>query len=124
MSVALQSNNLNLPVVASLTYFDRTSLAQAGGKGANLGELIRAGFEVPRGFIITTAAYDLLLQASDLEAKIQQALGSLQIDKPAVLTRVSQQIQDSIQHTLIPDLIIDSILKAYRQLGGSAVAVR
>ncbi len=55
MSVARPSNNLNLSVVASLTHFDRTSLAQAGGKGANLGELIKAGFDVPPGFVITIA---------------------------------------------------------------------
>src|ERR1044071_8726821 len=124
MSVALSSNNLNLPVVASLKHFDRASLVQAGGKGANLGELIKAGFEVPAGFVITTAAYDLLLQADGLQAKIQQILDSLQIDNLTIVKRVSQQIQDTIQDARIPDLIIDAILVAYRQLKGSAVAVR
>ncbi len=124
MSVPLASYNPGFTLVASLTHFDRDSLALAGGKGANLGELIKAGFDVPPGFVITTAAYDWLLQATDLEAKIQQTLDSLQIDKPAVVAKVSQQIQDAIQHALIPDLIADSILDAYRQLGGSAVAVR
>ncbi len=32
-------------------------LALVGGKAANLGELVRAGFEVPRGFVVTTQAY-------------------------------------------------------------------
>ena len=32
-----------------------------GGKGANLGEMTRAGFPVPTGFIITSAAYFYLL---------------------------------------------------------------
>ncbi len=32
-------------------------LALAGGKGANLGELIHAGFDVPDGFVVTTDAY-------------------------------------------------------------------
>ncbi|MBK8463524.1 MAG: phosphoenolpyruvate synthase [Nigerium sp.] len=32
-------------------------LALVGGKAANLGELVRAGFEVPPGFVITTDAY-------------------------------------------------------------------
>ena len=124
MSVPHPSYNPSLPLAASLTHFDRESLAQAGGKGANLGELIKVGFDVPPGFIITTVAYDLLLQANGLEAKIQQTLNSLQIDKPDIVKRVSQQIQDTIQHALIPDLIIDSILKACHQLRGSAVAVR
>lgn len=32
-------------------------LALVGGKAANLGELVRAGFEVPRGFVVTTRAH-------------------------------------------------------------------
>src|SRR5690606_6537467 len=32
------------------------TIAQAGGKGANLGELVRIGQPVPDGFVITTAA--------------------------------------------------------------------
>src|SRR5215210_897381 len=35
----------------------RGDLADAGGKGANLGELTRAGLPVPPGFVLTTAAY-------------------------------------------------------------------
>jgi pyruvate,water dikinase len=31
-------------------------IARAGGKGANLGELIKAGFDVPDGFVLTTEA--------------------------------------------------------------------
>ena len=32
-------------------------LALVGGKAANLGELLRAGFDVPPGFVVTTEAY-------------------------------------------------------------------
>lgn len=47
------SDALVLPLAA----IGRADLAQAGGKGANLGELVRAGFAVPDGFCLTTAAY-------------------------------------------------------------------
>lgn len=33
------------------------TVATAGGKGSNLGELAGAGFPVPRGFVITADAY-------------------------------------------------------------------
>ena len=36
----------------------------AGGKGANLGELIRAGFPVPDGFVISTGAYAVAAEAA------------------------------------------------------------
>lgn len=47
-----------MTLVEPLRAFGRTDLALAGGKGANLGELVRAGFPVPDGFVVTTAAYD------------------------------------------------------------------
>ena len=40
-----------------LTDLTSADLAIAGGKGANLGELLRAGFAVPPGFVLTTDAY-------------------------------------------------------------------
>ena len=40
----------------SLGGLGSTDLDRAGGKGANLGELVAAGFTVPPGFVITTAA--------------------------------------------------------------------
>ena len=42
--------------VASLRDFGRDDLSSSGGKGAYLGELVRAGLPVPDGFVITTAA--------------------------------------------------------------------
>ena len=35
----------------------RKDLPLAGGKGANLGELIQAGMRVPPGFVLTTDGY-------------------------------------------------------------------
>jgi pyruvate,water dikinase len=124
MPISFQSNNLNSPLVAPLTYFDRGNLPLAGGKGANLGELIKAGFEVPSGFVITTASYDLLIQTNGLQAIIQEMLASLQIDKPASVTQISRRIHDAIQHASMPAMIVDEALKAYRHLDGATVAVR
>ena len=46
--------------VKSLTELERGSLPLAGGKGANLGVLLQAGFPVPPGFCVTTDAYHTL----------------------------------------------------------------
>ena len=42
----------------------------AGGKGANLGELTRAGLPVPPGFVLTTAAYRAFVAADELAEQI------------------------------------------------------
>ena len=47
-------------------------LAVAGGKAANLGELIQAGFPVPPGFVVTTTAYDRVVAANGLGPAISQ----------------------------------------------------
>ena len=124
MSVSDQSNHNPLALVAPLDHFDHTNLDIAGGKGANLGELTRAGFEIPPGFVITTAAYDLLLMKNDLLERIGNMLASLDSDDPASISQVSQRIRQVIQDAAIPEQLSMEIIDAYRRLGNEAVAVR
>ena len=49
----------------------------AGGKGANLGELTRAGIPVPPAFIVTTDAYFLFLQEAGLREQLRRVLEGL-----------------------------------------------
>ncbi|HOZ60327.1 MAG TPA: PEP/pyruvate-binding domain-containing protein, partial [Nakamurella multipartita] len=44
-------------VVLDLSDLSGARLADVGGKAANLGDLLAAGFRVPDGFCVTTAAY-------------------------------------------------------------------
>jgi len=117
-------NNFAAPLIAPLSYFGRNDLVLAGGKGANLGELTKAGFNVPAGFVITTAAYDLLLQSNGLQTHLGERLDSLDFENPDSVKRVSQQIQDLLLQTSTPAPINDDVLKAYRELDSGAVAVR
>jgi len=51
-------------------FFDEISkkdLPIVGGKGANLGELTRAGFPVPHGFCVTTEAYQSFIEYNGIE---------------------------------------------------------
>ena len=53
--------------VRALRTLGRDDVAVAGGKGANLGELVREGFPVPPGFIVTTTPYVEFVQANDVQ---------------------------------------------------------
>src|SRR5690242_18630306 len=73
---ATQAPNLNERTpefVLDLSRVGKDDLARAGGKGSNLGELIRAGFPVPPGFVVTTAAYDRFVAANDLASLVPAA---------------------------------------------------
>jgi len=41
-----------------------------GGKAANLGEMLRAGFRVPQGFCLTSAAYRAFVEGNELQEEI------------------------------------------------------
>jgi phosphoenolpyruvate synthase/pyruvate phosphate dikinase len=62
------------PLVMPLQDVGRSDLAVAGGKGANLGELIRAGFPVPAGFLVTTVSYGHFVAHNHLDEIIVRAL--------------------------------------------------
>ncbi|HEX5943350.1 MAG TPA: PEP/pyruvate-binding domain-containing protein, partial [Anaerolineales bacterium] len=111
-------------LVGPLLHFRRNDLAIAGGKGANLGELAQAGFDVPPGFIITTAAYDLFVQSNAVQTRLAEMFAFFNSDNPDSLKEVSQQIRSLLQRATIPGQITDQALTAYRELGGGAVAVR
>jgi pyruvate,water dikinase len=117
--------NVQAPLfVAPFSSFGSKDLALAGGKGANLGELSQANFDIPPGFIITTAAYALLLQENKLQTRLADLLASLNLDNADSVKNVSQQIRDRLQEASIPAQIVEKILKAYQELGNGAVAVR
>ena len=75
------------PWVLPLDQVGREDLGRAGGKGANLGELLRAGVRVPDGFVVTTQAYAAGAGGStpaELERAITDAYRALGAGRVAV----------------------------------------
>lgn len=94
----------------------------AGGKGANLAAMIHAGFPVPPGFVLTTAAYRSFVDHNDLQEKIIALATSDQ-----ALEQRSQQVRSLFEDGEWPQAVKHELLQAYQNLGGNrdtAVAVR
>jgi len=53
------------------------TLEKTGGKGANLARLTRAGFDVPRGFIVSTDAYREFVTGNALAERIRASIMGL-----------------------------------------------
>lgn len=98
-------------------------VAIAGGKGANLGELLRAGIPVPPGFIITTTAYTSFIEQANLSAKLQSLLGDLDVNDRESLERAAAAAQALITEAMAPPCS-GEVLRAYEALGEGLVAVR
>lgn len=101
-------------LVLDLSQVGRGDLAIAGGKGANLGELVRAGFPVPPGFVVTTAAYDRFVADNRLAETIARALSA---GDGAV-------IRAAFARSPIPPEVAQEVVAAYDRLGKGPVAVR
>lgn len=87
-----------------------------GGKGANLGEMYRAGFPIPPGFIVTAQCYKEFIERMGLQNKIMSALSGLNVDDNAKLQAASKEIQRLISSTPLPDDIRNDIVDYYSAL--------
>ncbi len=106
--------------------FDSTSatLDIAGGKGANLARLTRAGLPVPPGFIVTTAAYRVFVAAHRLGEAIATALAGVTATDAAGLENASATIRSAFSVGVVPEAIDAAVQTAYVALGAGPVAVR
>jgi phosphohistidine swiveling domain-containing protein len=109
---------LTLPFSA----IDRGALAEAGGKAANLGELVGAGFPVPAGFCVTTAAYDLVAADAGLEPTLA-ALAETRPEDTARLAELATEARSSLSDASVPDALGQAIAKAYGDLGDDGAPV-
>jgi rifampicin phosphotransferase len=103
---------------------DRDAVAQAGGKGANLGDMVRAGLPVPPGFVLLTPAYRAFVAAAGLQPEVVQICGEARPDDTATVEAASAAIRALFAGAAMPPEIAAATLQAYRDLGQGRVAVR
>lgn len=94
----------------------RGDIRVAGGKGANLGEMMRAGLPVPPGFVVTVDAYRRFYEASGIGGAIEERLSGLDVDDDAALREAAEAIQSRVRGAAIPDEVRRAIAEAYREL--------
>jgi pyruvate,water dikinase len=111
-------------VIAWFDQVTKDDISSAGGKGANLGEMVHAQIPVPPGFIVTADAYFKFLEVSKLTDEIRQYLGDLDVNDSRKLQEVSKLIKNRISSLPMPADMSSKIRSAYRKLGGGLVAVR
>lgn len=102
----------------------KEDVSLAGGKGANLGELISADINVPKGFVIATDSYKAFLRENGIEEIIRNKLREVSDDEEQLLKAADyfrKLIRSSDFSTETKKLITDK----YKSLGENIrVAVR
>ena len=104
------------PLVLSFDQIGKENVSVVGGKGANLGEMTRAGLPVPGGFVVTVEAYRQFLAQEGLEQRIQQVLVDVDPERLESLDLAAQRIAALIEEAPLPESVQHAIAAAYRQL--------
>jgi phosphoenolpyruvate synthase/pyruvate phosphate dikinase len=104
---------------------DRSMLAIAGGKGANLGELCTiGGIAVPDGFCVSTEAFKKIMDATQATGLLAR-LSVLTVENRKEIGEAGREIREVIEALPIPDDIREEIVCHVSRLGEQgAYAVR
>jgi pyruvate,water dikinase len=88
-----------------------------GGKAFNLGKLIAAGLPVPRGFCVTTTAFDLFLASCPRRSDSSRLLAQCSGDELGRIAELSREIRSCLAEVRVPEVVKDAALFAWRELG-------
>ncbi len=120
-----------VPVPKYISWFREIGLddrPRVGGKGGSLGELHRAGIDVPAGFIVRTEAFEGVIDALEQRAALRARVEGIAADDLEQMGAVSRELRTRVADAPLPADLEQEILDAYGRLGESrappAVAVR
>lgn len=124
MHTTLYKEEVLTMYVLHLSQVTKHSISMVGGKGSNLGEMLSAGFLVPKGFCITSTAYDTYMDYNNFTNEIKNTLASILLN-PTQADSLSQSLINHIKSGNMPEEMYKEVKNAYQKLGANVrVAVR
>ncbi|BBY62211.1 phosphoenolpyruvate synthase [Mycolicibacterium helvum] len=102
-----------------------TDAEEAGGKGANMGEMVAANLPVPPGFVLLRDCYLESMREGGVADELNAAHRAALSGDPAELAETCERMQALVWKAGVADEVRGRVLAAYRKLGsGAVVAVR
>jgi pyruvate, water dikinase len=95
---------------------DKTMIEDAGGKGAHLGEMTRAGLRVPSGFVVLDNSYSYHLAQNGLEPQIRAIADTINYDDYEDLDAKAKSIRCLIEEAPIPEEVAREVADQYADL--------
>ncbi len=88
----------------------------AGGKGANLGELLRNEIPVPNGFVVDSRIFMEFIEKTGIKDDIKKILDEVDTENTDDLNYASQKIREEVESKEMLPEIKEEIKNAYNQL--------
>jgi rifampicin phosphotransferase len=114
------------PYILDLFEIDKTKRPLAGGKGANLGELVTISeIRVPAGFCVSTEAFRKVTEGHRELSDLLDALARLRAEERGAIGVVTKNIRSIIENLPMPETIATQVAASLGRLGAQdAYAVR
>ncbi|MDO8626015.1 MAG: PEP/pyruvate-binding domain-containing protein [Candidatus Magasanikbacteria bacterium] len=109
-----------MPHLKFFNEISKNNVAEAGGKGASLGEMANTGIPVPPGFVVLASAFDRFLEETDLNAEISARLKEVNVADVNSIDKASAVIRDAIHDHAMPKDLEVEILAAHAKLSGDS----
>ena len=104
-----------LPHIVWFRDIDHDDIKLVGGKGANLGEMVKTGIPVPDGFCVTSPAYFYFLEHNKLRDAVKEILTKVNKDSGRSLNAARDKIQKLILGAEVPEELEQAIIHAYHK---------
>jgi len=111
-----ETKGKDMGYILGFEVIDRDSLSEVGGKNASLGEMIKAGIRVPRGFAVTTKCYLDFITKSGIRDRMYDALADITSDDVKALDRAADAIRKLIHTTPMSNETENAITSGYERL--------
>lgn len=98
----------------------------AGGKGASLCRMSRAGLPVPKGFVVKSEMFNAFMEQGDMWTYVFEKLEEIDFSSDASLVKTAEEIRRHIIDAPIPQEMAEALVAYYTQIGSGRepVAVR
>ena len=102
--------------IIPLEKVEKEDMSNVGLKGANIGEILKAGFPVPPGFVVSAQAYFDFIKLNKIDLKITHLLNMVNTNDPNSVNQTRQLIRKYIFEAEIPNQTTLNIYKSYKKL--------
>lgn len=113
-----------MELVRNFKNLTKTNAPIAGGKGASLGEMTKAGIPVPPGFVVLSNSFERFIEETGIHIEIDAILSKVDHKEVSSVERASVDIQALIISRDMPLDIQSGIMTEFKALGAQWVAVR